>query len=153
MSTFKLTSASTNTTNTSSEKVTAGNGKFVEYFKIPKNIPVPSHRYKPYGVSNKNRPVYVKYHSNGDEFDVSDLNSLKESILNTKEKFVHPLVYVNFVKKYKPGIEKARFTSHRLFKLRIWSNQLRDCQRKQMIDRLDYITYLIACKIIKYAEQ
>ena len=152
---LKSSSSDNSTLTSTSEvnKVPDGHGKFVEYFKMPRVIPSPSHRFKPYGGTNKNRPVYVKYHNNGEEFDIVDLNKLKESILSTKEKFVHPLVYVNFAKTYKPSLEKIKFTPHRLFKLRIWSNQLRDCQKKQMTDRLDYITYLIASKIIKYAEQ
>ena len=124
--------------------------KFVNYISIPKTLPKISYKYKPYGGSNKNRPLFIKYLS-GIELNINDITILKNDIINTKEKYVYPVTFVNFAKRY-INKDNVVFDKHKLFKLRIWSNQLRELFKNQEYGSVDYLAYIIGCKIIKYAK-
>lgn len=127
--------------------------KYVNYISIPSHIPKVSYRYMPCGKSNKNRRLLVKYHSSDKELYLDDITKLKNDIINTKERYVYPTVYVNFAKKYVYNNDNIVFDNHKLFKLRIWSNQLRECFQNQKYNDVDYLAHYIGCKIIKYANQ
>ena len=70
--------------------------KYVNYISIPSHIPKVSYRYMPCGKSNKNRRLLVKYHSSDKELYLDDITKLKNDIINTKERYVYPTVFVNF---------------------------------------------------------
>ena len=125
--------------------------EYVEYIPIPKTLPKISYRYETCGGLNKNRPLLIKY-SSGIELNLNDITVLKNNIINTKEKYVYPITFVNFAKRYIYS-DNILFDKRKLFKLRIWSNQLRECFRKQNYNEADYLTYIIGCKIIKYANK
>lgn len=129
----------------------SGASKYVKYIPIPKILPKISYRYKSYGGSNKNRPLFIKY-SSGIELNLNDITTLKNNIIKTEEKYVYPIIFVNFAKLYIYS-DNILFDKHKLFKLRIWSNQLRECFQKQNYSEADYLAYIIGCKIIKYANQ
>lgn len=125
--------------------------KYVKYIPIPKNLLNFSYRYKSTGGLNKNRPLLIKYPS-GIELNLNDITTLKNDIIKTEEKYVYPIVFVNFAKRYIHS-DNILFDKHKLFKLRIWSNQLRECFQNQNYNEVDYLAYIIGCKIIKYANQ
>lgn len=122
--------------------------EYVENIKIPSTIPIMKYRYQTNGGGNKNRPLLVQY-SSGPEINIKYLNHLKDNIINTKMKYVHPIVFVGFAKQF-TNKNDIRFEEHKLFKLRIWSNQLRDCYDAHELDKVNYLTYIIGSKIIKY---
>lgn len=124
--------------------------RYVKYISIPKKLPTISCRYKQCGGSNKNRPLLIKY-STGIELNLNDIISLKNNIINTKEKYVHPMAFVNFARGYICN-DDIIFDKHKLFKLRIWSNQLRELFQNRNYNDADYLAYIIGCKIIKYAK-
>lgn len=123
---------------------------YVKYIPIPETLPKISYRYQEHGGSNKNRPLLIKY-SSGIEFNINDIITLKNKIINTKEKYVYPITFVNFARSYINN-DDIVFNKHKLFKLRIWSNQLRDLFQNQDYSGVDYLAYIIGCKIIKYAK-
>lgn len=125
--------------------------EYVENIPIPRELPTVSYRYQPYGGNNKNRPVLIRY-GNGPELRLINLNKLKEKIVETKLKYVYPIVFVQFAKKY-INKDDIKFDDQKLFKLRIWANQLRDSYRDNQQDVVDYLTYIIGSKIIKYASK
>ena len=124
---------------------------YVKYIPIPETLPKISYRYQQGGGSNKNRPLLIKY-SSGIELNLNDIVTLKNNIINTKEKYVYPITFVNFARGYIFVMGDIIFDKHKLFKLRIWSNQLRDLFQNRDYSGVDYLAYIIGCKIIKYAK-
>lgn len=125
--------------------------QYVNYIDIPDEIPNLKYSYRPCGKSNKNRPVYIKYKASGVELKLSDITNLKNDIINTKRKYVYPLVFVHFAAGYDMQKNNIVFNEDKLFKLQVWSNQLREYYDDERYDKVDYLAYVIGCKILKYA--
>lgn len=123
--------------------------KYVKLIHIPDQLPTFSYEYEIYGGNNKNRPLLIRYGNNA-QLRLNDLNKLKEKIIETKLKYVYPVVFSEFAKKY-VNDDEVKFDMRRLFKLRIWANQLRECHRNGEHNIEDYLTYMIGCKILKYS--
>ena len=81
---------------------------------------------------------------------------LKEKIFETSLKYVYPIVFVKFAKKYVKK-QDVKFNDQQLFKLRIWANQLRELKSNsegdENISAIDYLTYQIGVRIVKYASE
>ena len=121
------------------------------HFEPPTVIPQMKYRYRPCGGSNKNRPVMIHY-GKGPEFDVKVLSELKSAIRSTKYKYVHPLVYVDFVRSQR-GIDhntKMYLDPEELYKIREMSNYIRHRVDDKNEQLADFITYRIALKSMKH---
>ena len=135
----------------SSEEEDIGKFEYVEPIQIPSRLPAMTYRYQITGGNNKTRPLLIKY-GNGEELRLTNLNMLKKKIIETKLKYVYPITFVEFAKKYVKR-EDVKFRDREMFKLRIWANQLRDYHNSGRHDVVDYLTYMIGCKIVKYASK
>ena len=126
--------------------------EYIEHIDIPATIPTPMYRYQSHGGSNKNRDVLVHYPGFTQELKLDALNTLRDDIIKTREKFVYPTVFVNFVKRitYIPKNKLVIFSDDDLFKLRIWSNQVRGCNNANELKSVEYLTYRIGERIMAY---
>lgn len=128
----------------------------VNPIQLPSRIPKLEYKYLQTSGNKRHRPILISYGKNGKFINSSDVNALKNYILETKSRFVYPLEFVNFAKKYVYGVgDKLMFTEDHLRKLQIWSNQLREmasCNNRNF-DAENYIAYIIGLKVIDYARK
>ena len=108
----------------------------------------------------KNKQCVYK---NGHKIDILNKNDEEYSIL--MKIFANQEIFSDEYKRHRFLLKKllrnnhivnlpeSISNNHKLFKLRIWSNQLRECFQNQKYTDVDYLAHYIGCKIIKYAKK
>lgn len=122
------------------------------HLDIPIKLPKMNYRYSAGSKGNRNRDILIQY-NNGKEFKQSCLMRMRQSILNTTEDYVYPLVYVEFAKEhvYKTKSDRIIFDKDHLLELRYLSNDLRNKVSELKDDVINYCVYDIACRVVQYA--
>lgn len=123
------------------------------HLDVPRTVPKADFRLAP-AMKNRNRALLVRY-ENGMEFVHAHLMVLQQEILNTTSEYVYPTVYTNFARQYVVESEFRRiwFANEALAELRSLSNDLRDMASELKDDALEYLVYVIACRIIDHANR
>lgn len=78
------------------------------------------------------------------------LNNLIKKIKQADGQFVSPIVFVDFIKRILSTNDHITLSQNLLFKVKLWSNQLRqEAQKEKPNDKLiEYIGYVIACELL-----
>lgn len=126
----------------------------IDSLDIPELIPKMDYTYK--GGKGRNKNVLIRYHNDDYIISQDDLVRFTREIIDTRGRYVYPLVFVRIVRPYITtcsSSDSITFQPQDLRTLQIWGNQLRniaDTDNRQ-IDLEYYLAYQIATKAIEYA--
>lgn len=91
----------------------------------------------------------VKY-NNQHPVKIYMLNNLINKIKQSNGQFVNPIIFVDFIKRALNITDRIMLTQDILFKVKLWSNQLRQESSKEQPNNklINYIGYTIANELI-----